>query len=293
MSDEAKQARRAGRDAPLRRRPGPEVRHGEATASPVAPGVSEESSVTQADALALAEASTQHDPQPSRPETSPLAAPTPAALLVRDALDRLARSRPIFHAEADLQHALAWELRAYGEKIRLEVRPLPDEALFLDLLVNGPLGRIAVELKYVTRAHRAEVDGEVYSLREQSAHDLRRYDVVRDLERLERLLSAGVADHGVAVVLTNAAALWAPAAPRSTCDRGFRIHEGATLAGALEWAPGTGAGTRKNREKALVLRGRYRMSWFDYSKVGTGPGSTFRALVVSVGTRGRGSAARR
>ena len=61
-----------------------------------------------------------------------------------DALSRLARTQPIFHAEADFQHALAWELRAHAERIRLELRPLPDEALFLDLLVHGPLGRSPV-----------------------------------------------------------------------------------------------------------------------------------------------------
>lgn len=222
-------------------------------------------------------------PPPSLPAASPPAAPTPAAQLVLDALDRLASTRPIFHAEADFQHALAWELRADVERIRLELRPLPDEALFLDLLVHGPLGRIAIELKYLTRAHRAEVDGDVFSLREQSAHDVRRYDVVKDVERLERLLAAGVADHGVAVVLTNVAAFWAPSAARHTFDQSFRIHQDATLTGTLDWVPGTGDGTKKNRDKALVLRGSYRMSWVDYATVGTGPGSTFRALVVPVG----------
>lgn len=200
-----------------------------------------------------------------------------------DALSRLALTRPIFHAEADFQHALAWELRADAERIRLELRPLPDEALFLDLLVHGPLGRVAIELKYLTRAHRAEGVGEVFSLREQSAHDVRRYDVVKDVERLERLLAAGVADHGVAVVLTNATAFWAPATARNTYDRSFRIHQDATLTGTLDWGPGTGDGTKKNRAKALVLRGSYRMSWVDYATVGTGAGSTFRALVVPVG----------
>lgn len=223
-------------------------------------------------------------PVSALPEPSPAAVPTPASQVVLDALSRLARTRPIFHAEADFQHALAWELRAHAERIRLELRPLPDEALFLDLLVHGPLGRIAIELKYLTRAHRAEVDGDVFSLREQSAHDVRRYDVVKDVERLERLLAAGVADHGVAVVLTNVAAFWLPAAPRSTFDQSFRVHEGASLTGTLDWAPGTGDGTKKNRDKALVLRGSYRMSWVDYATVGTGPGSTFRALVVPVGS---------
>jgi hypothetical protein len=57
-------------------------------------------------------------PPPSLPAALPHAAPTPAAQRVLDALGRLASTRPIFHAEADFQHALAWELRAHDVRRR-------------------------------------------------------------------------------------------------------------------------------------------------------------------------------
>jgi hypothetical protein len=42
-----------------------------------------------------------------------------------DLLARLARNRPVFHSEADFQHALAWEIHSLHPtaKIRLEYRP--------------------------------------------------------------------------------------------------------------------------------------------------------------------------
>lgn len=218
------------------------------------------------------------------PESSPPPPPTPAAGLVRDALARLAHTRPIFHNEADLQHALAWELRADAERIRLELRPFRDEAMFLDMLVCGPIGRIAIELKYVTRRHECKVgpDDEAFQLRDHSAHDLRRYDFIRDIVRLERLLAARAADHAVAVLLTNAAPLWEPPTTPDPIDNSFRLHEGTTLEGTLAWSPRAGPGTTSTRAEALVLNGRYRLSWQDYATVRTGPGSTFRALVVPV-----------
>jgi hypothetical protein len=47
---------------------------------------------------------------------------------VAEILSRLAKKRPIFHSEADFQHALAWEVRGMhaDADIRLEV-PVPLE----------------------------------------------------------------------------------------------------------------------------------------------------------------------
>ena len=41
-------------------------------------------------------------------------------LLVSDALEALAEQRPIFHSEADFQHAIAWEIHKL-----LEATPVP------------------------------------------------------------------------------------------------------------------------------------------------------------------------
>jgi hypothetical protein len=57
--------------------------------------------------------------------------------LVAAALDRLAQRRPIFHSEADLQLALAWELQtSYPDAaVRLEKRVINNPRVELDILV--------------------------------------------------------------------------------------------------------------------------------------------------------------
>ena len=57
--------------------------------------------------------------------------------------------------------------------------------------------RLAIELKYLTSAVRAEVPGEAFHLRTQAAQDLGRYDILKDLVRVERLVAAGLADRGI------------------------------------------------------------------------------------------------
>jgi hypothetical protein len=45
---------------------------------------------------------------------------------------------------------------------------------------------LAVELKYLTAAWTGEVDGEHFSLLSQGAQDIRAYDVLKDVQRVER-----------------------------------------------------------------------------------------------------------
>ena len=90
----------------------------------------------------------------------------------------LARRRPIFHSEADFQHAFAWEIHRSAPEfdIRLEV-PVraATGAIHLDLLARSPLGKMAIELKYKTRSLTAALDGEDFHLMSHAAQDLGRY----------------------------------------------------------------------------------------------------------------------
>src|SRR6266511_25084 len=92
-------------------------------------------------------------------------------------LAALARERPLFHSEADFQHALAWYLHTLepAARVRLEYRPFPDEALYLDLWIATPAQILALELKYFTRRLTVTVAGETYALRGQDAQDQHRY----------------------------------------------------------------------------------------------------------------------
>jgi hypothetical protein len=204
-------------------------------------------------------------------------------------LTALRRSRQVFHSEADFQHALAFAMATSdpGVRIRLETRPVP--GMRLDLLVSrpGPGEYLAVELKYLTAAWAGEADGEHFELLSQGAQDVRAYDVVKDVQRVERLVGNRPGSSGLVLVLANDPAYWSrPAHGRATNADAFRIYEGQVLSGRREWGPHTGAGTMKDRVEAIELLGSYRCHWSEYSSL---PGSrgTFRLLALAVSAQGK------
>ncbi len=196
----------------------------------------------------------------------------------------LAARRRVFHSEADFQFALAWQIQSDHPTadIRLETRPIPEENLRLDLFVAVNGRRFAVECKYLVREIDVTEAGERFMLRTQSAHDVRRYDTLKDVARVEQFVSLDVADEGFVVAVTNDAAYWRPARRPDTFDASFRMHEGRLVQGRLAWAEGTGAGSMKNREAAVDLAGSYRIAWRDFSSVGDGSASTFRYMLIKI-----------
>jgi hypothetical protein len=201
-------------------------------------------------------------------------------------LETLRRSRPVFHSEADFQHALAWVIHQSDPalRIRLETRPRP--GMRLDLLVSSPDSRehLALELKYLTAAWSGEVDGEHFQLLSQGAQDIRAYDVVKDIQRVEQLVNAQPGWAGAVLVLTNDPGYWSrPGHGRATNAQAFRIYEDEVISGTRTWGPGTGAGTRKGREADLQLRGTYQCRWTGYSAL-PGHVGDFRLLAITIGT---------
>lgn len=206
---------------------------------------------------------------------------------LRATLARLAKVRPVFHSEADFQFALAWAAKEADERleVRLETRPTPGESL--DLLFSRPdLGEhLAVELKYLSRAWAGTIGTEAFALKDQGASDIRCYDVIKDIARVERFIDRRPGWSGCVIVLTNAGTYWRRAEHgRETNADAFRIHEGNVLAGVRDWGPRTGAGTRRTREKSHDLRGEYLLRWDDYSRIDPGVAGTLRSLVIDVAT---------
>ena len=99
----------------------------------------------------------------------------------------LSQHRPIFHSEADFQFALAWRIHEVMPdcKIRLEFKPYPKVNMYLDIWIQT--AEIAIELKFPTQNLEAKQDNEHFSLRAQGAQDTRRYDFLKDIERLEQV----------------------------------------------------------------------------------------------------------
>ena len=211
----------------------------------------------------------------------------PIMLDVNELMDDLARDRPVFHSEADFQHALAWHIHEAGldPRIRLE-RPVewPDsrKRIYIDLWLPG--SNIAVELKYLTRKLDFEHEGEGFALRDQSARDVRRYDFLKDMQRLEQLSSRPDVRAGLAILLTNDPLYWEDPAPhhKETYDADFRIHQGLKKAGRMAWSEFASSGTTKGREEAISLKGSYPLEWEDYSNVKDGAHRRFRYLAVQI-----------
>ena len=196
----------------------------------------------------------------------------------------LAAQRPIYHSEADFQHALAWlihEVRPEA-RVRLEIpREIDGRRAHVDVWVEHG-ERLAIELKYLTTSVETVVAGEEFHLRNQAAQDLGRYDILKDLVRVERLVAGGAADRGIVIALTNDPTYWrGPGRGTSPNYADLRLMEGRALAGTLAWGPGTGAGTMRGREAPIDLQGTYVCEWVDYSVVTCGPTETrFRYLLL-------------
>ena len=207
------------------------------------------------------------------------------SLDIHGLIAEVARHRPLFHSEADFQHAFAWEVhRQFPDaSVRLE-KPISiaNGVAHLDVLVQRGDAMAAVELKYKTRKLSFETSSETFSLRNHSAQDVGRYDFIKDISRLEDITASYPGALGYAVLLTNESAYWRGPSAITTVDAAFRLHEGKVLEGAVAWGEGASAGTMKAREKPICLRGSYPLRWQDYSSISVGNGSVFRYLLVAV-----------
>lgn len=202
----------------------------------------------------------------------------------------LACERPVFHGEADFQHALAWRIHAEcsDARVRLE-RPVlltgPRKRIYVDVYI--PNHKVAVELKYVTQKLQFKHECECFDLRFQSAQDTRRYDFLKDVQRLEQLYLSARADiqTGFAILLTNDPQYWnePPLDYDDANDAEFRIHEGLTKGGCMAWAEKASLGTTKSRRARICLNGSYPLEWRDYAKVGDGDYQQFRYLAIQIG----------
>lgn len=201
-------------------------------------------------------------------------------------LSRLAARRPIFHSEADFQHALAWEFHISNEgaQVRLEkqIAETGSPREYLDLLVHIGDQSIAIELKYKTRLLNINHEGEQYSLRNQSAQDIGRHDFIKDIGRLERYVKAHEKSEGIAVLLTNDPSYWTASKKLDSIDVQFRIHEGRILQVGAAWGEKAAPGTTYMRSEPLKLFGSYKIAWQEYSSLGSGPAGKFRCIVVHV-----------
>ena len=215
---------------------------------------------------------------------------------IHQVMTELSKTRPIFHSEADFQHALAWQIHEIIPdcRIRLEFNSPYQEGVYLDIWI--PNQQTVVELKYKTKALWALDNRELFFLKEQGAQNHGRYDFLKDIERVEREIElSNSVNRGFAVILTNEPSYSREGSlKRGSNHYDFRIHEGRVVTGELAWLDPTAGGAKK-RQEPINLKGSYDLRWQDYSEIPELPENLeiplmyqgkhrqFRYLAVAVG----------
>ncbi|MEU7871268.1 hypothetical protein [Dactylosporangium sp. NPDC049140] len=192
----------------------------------------------------------------------------------------LGKTRPVFHSEADFQHAFAQVVQQTDAAVGARLEVPQGNREYLDLLCRSAIGRKAIEFKYFTAAWNGmcEPNEEVFRLRTQAAADVARHSFVHDIVRLERFCREAPAPmSGIAIMLTNDRTLWSKPTRGGTRDAAFRIHEGRQLVGTLRW----GVGPDYHVPNERTLAGSYQIRWHDYSNL---PGTNGRFRWVALET---------
>lgn len=149
-----------------------------------------------------------------------------------------------------------------------------------DLIIRNGKAACGLELKYLVKSYEEVIEGEKFHLCTHGAYDHRRYDVMKDIMRLERL-NREISGPSYVIVLTNDPAFWREGQGKATIDAAFRIGHGRIVEGTFAWAPHAGAGTIRGREAAIALSGRYDLTWEDYAAL-QGANGKFKFLIIEV-----------
>ena len=211
-------------------------------------------------------------------------------------LKKLSKDRPIFHSEADFQHALAItfakEYPTYD--IRLEKRiESGEEKLrnYVDLIIISDNEEIFIELKYKTKRIKEVLNfkGEEFLLLNQGAQDLGMYSFVKDISDLEKIKSnKSKIKKAFTIFLTNDSYYWKRRKKQAIFDQFYIFEENSLNAGELRLHPTEKTKKLKlrwenmggkNKEGLLILKHNYGpFKWKEYSTIL----GLFKYLVVEV-----------
>lgn len=177
---------------------------------------------------------------------------------MQSVMRQLSEERQVFHSEGDLQHAFGraiWKLDP-RVKVRMEMRQqgVGDAREVLDMLCFTHAGSTAVEFKfYPTAGKGKDLRGEEFNLGGQGPDDQLREGFAQDVFRLERFCQDRQAGNGLALLVSNAPALWSDST---------RVDQ-------------------HDRTTGWTLQGNYDLRWDDYAPPVEGLGQ-FRYLAVEV-----------
>lgn len=193
----------------------------------------------------------------------------------------------VYHSEDHFKLSLAAELaQMYGdERIRLEWNPATNAQVDIGVRREGVT--VPIELKYKTDRATIEdsVFDESFELASQGAQSDAHYRIFQDVRRIEEIV-AEQGRYGYFVLLTNDPNYWTPpSGSTEALHDAFRIHDGRTVEGTLEWREIRDWIENNGMAKPIDLSGRYRMEWSDYEysdEISASNNPEFRHLVLRV-----------
>ncbi|UQZ90926.1 hypothetical protein C4J81_17585 [Deltaproteobacteria bacterium Smac51] len=204
---------------------------------------------------------------------------------IKHSIQSLGNKRKIFHSEADFQFSLAWEIQRLhpSANIRLEYCPVCAPRRHIDILLELNKRKYPIELKYKTLKTTVTDCDELFNLKNHGAQTIGKYDLLADIERIESLSeSLPGFEEGYAVWLTNDPIYWQSPSRENTIAGVFPVHNGAVAHREMPWAPQTAMGTKKGRDKSIVLKGRYAIQWEDFSEVHMERNGSFKYALIKV-----------
>lgn len=141
--------------------------------------------------------------------------------------------------------------------------------------------KTVIEFKYITDKTTVEIDNSlIINLKAQRAYNVRRYQIWKDISKIEELIDSGKCDDGYFIMITNADKL-IQTVPKNNIDKEFDISNGThpSKTGELYWSYSSPK-TEKRYPKKIPIRSQYKFNYFPYS--GIKPFSEFKYLILSI-----------
>lgn len=193
--------------------------------------------------------------------------------IFEDIIKSFAEQGKLFSNERQFQLEIAWALKEKGYEVYLEVLEDKEEKAYIDLVVREADNEyIAIELKYTIRDNGIKrmdyhIKDRCVTVYAQGAGDIRRYDYLIDIQRIEKLmgktkvfgLEGAVVTRGYAIIMTNDNYSGTDGKNTSYEEvalyQGRKIPKGKTLRLKLKGY---------EKKQPICLKGEYLCKWFPF-----------------------------
>ncbi|AWI13517.1 hypothetical protein CQJ30_15990 [Caldibacillus thermoamylovorans] len=200
---------------------------------------------------------------------------------IKQEMKKLAQKHPFFSSKEAFKNSFKHQLQ---EKFRV-IENKDFHGCVVDLWVEDPNSeqQYAIYLMNKLAGLTIKQENQLIELKHHRAQDIGRYDFLKQVEKLEKITKGRNNIKGIAILLTNDHLYWNEPTRANTVDSYFRIHENRVLTGELKWLEHASAGTIKERENPIVIKGTYKLQWQHYSTVSNEKHGEFCYLAVHVG----------